>query len=298
MPSTAQVGFVGLGTMGSHLAGHLHKFSQERHGRPALVWNRSPEKAVRHAEVHGTTAVASLGDLSACTILCLCLSTTADVEAVLAQIPLERGALVIDATSGDPEQTKALAAKLLAERGIRFCDAPVSGGPSGAEASTCTTMLGGGTPEDVAAASELCDRWSKKVVHCGPVGAGDATKCINNVLNSAHLLLATEGMLALKSYGVDPATALEAINGGSGMSLQTTRLPDNVLSRKFNFGFALGLMRKDCNIAGALVGSQTPSATLIPRVVELLGEAEAEFGSDADYTQVAQLLEKRAGVQL
>ena len=134
MPSTAQVGFVGLGTMGGHLAGHLHKFSQERHGRPALVWNRSPEKAVRHAEVHGTTAVASLGDLSACTILCLCLSTTADVEAVLAQIPLERGALVIDATSGDPEQTKALAAKLLAERGIRFCDAPVSGGPKGAEA--------------------------------------------------------------------------------------------------------------------------------------------------------------------
>ena len=126
----------------------------------------------------------------------------------------------------------------------------------------------------------------------------DATKCINNVLNSAHLLLATEGMLALKSYGVDPATALEAINGGSGMSLQTTRLPDNVLSRKFNFGFALGLMRKDCNIAGALVGSQTPSATLIPRVVELLGEAEAEFGSDADYTQVAQLLERRAGVEL
>ena len=106
---------------------------------------------------------------------------------------------------------------------------------------------------------------------CGPVGAGDATKSINNVLNSAHLLLATEGMLALKKYGVEPSTALEAINGGSGMSLQTTRLPDNVLSRKFNFGFALGLMRKDCNIAGALVGSQTPSATLIPRVVELLG---------------------------
>ena len=71
MPSTAQVGFVGLGTMGGHLAGHLHKFSQERHSRPALVWNRSPEKAVRHAEVHGTTAVASLGDLSACTIICL-----------------------------------------------------------------------------------------------------------------------------------------------------------------------------------------------------------------------------------
>eukprot|EP00966_Prymnesium_polylepis_P095206 2204568-Prymnesium_polylepis.1 len=105
-------------------------------------------------------------------------------------------------------------------------------------------------------------------------------------------------MLALKRYGVDPATALEAINGGSGMSLQTTRLPDNVLSGKFAYGFALGLMRKDCSIAGSLVASQTPSATLIPRVVELVGEAEAAFGAEADYTQIAQLLESRAGLTL
>ena len=104
--------------------------------------------------------------------------------------------------------------------------------------------------------------------------------------------------LALKQYGVDPATALEAINGGSGMSLQTTRLPDNVLSRKFAYGFALGLMHKDCRIAGSLVKSQTPSATLIPRVVELLGEAEELVGPEADYTQIAQLLEDRAGFTL
>ena len=139
-------------------------------------------------------------------------------------------------------------------------------------------------------------RW--QMLPIGPVGAGDATKSINNVLNSAHLLLATEGMLALKRYGVEPSTALEAINGGSGMSLQTTRLPDNVPSRKFAYGFALGLMRKDCKIAGDLVASQTPSATLIPRVVDLLGEAEAELGPDADYTQIAQLLENRAGLTL
>ena len=295
MHTDVQVGFAGLGTMGGHLAGHLHRFSTEKHGRPALVWNRSPDKAMAHAKTHGTVSVGSLSQLQ-CTILCLCLPTTSHVEEVLASVPLQPGALVIDMTSGDPEQTRALASKL-AERGIRFVDAPVSGGPTGAEAGTVVSMLGG-APEDVATATEVCGAWSKKVVHCGPVGAGDATKCVNNVLNAAHLLLATEGMLALKAYGVDPATALEAINGGSGMSLQTQRLPDNVLSRKFAYGFALGLMRKDCGIAGSLVGSQTPSATLIPEVVKLLGEAEAEFGADADYTQVAQLLEKRVGVQL
>ena len=303
MPSVVEaraltrVAFIGLGAMGSHLARHLHRFSQEHIGRAAAVWNRSPEKAMLHAEANGTEFARTLGELQDVSVLCLCLPTTEHVEQVLNDVPLQPGSLVIDCTSGDPVQTQALAARLLSERGIRFTDAPVSGGPTGAAAGTVTSMVGG-APDDVAEAMPLIKAWSKKVVHCGPVGAGDATKSVNNVLNSAHLLLATEGMLALKQYGVDPATALEAINGGSGMSLQTTRLPDNVLSRKFAYGFALGLMHKDCRIAGSLVKSQTPSATLIPRVVELLGEAEELVGPEADYTQIAQLLEDRAGFTL
>lgn len=294
--SGKQVAFVGLGAMGAHLARHLHGLSLSQGGRPALVWNRTPEKALQHAAAHGTVAATSLGELKDASVVCLCLPTTMHVKEVLDQVPLQPGTLVIDVTSGDPEQTSALAAQL-ATRGVRFVDAPVSGGPKGAAAGSVTSMVGG-SPADVADASVYIEAWSKKVVHCGPVGAGDATKSINNVLNSAHLLLATEGMLALKKYGVEPSTALEAINGGSGMSLQTTRLPDNVLSRKFAYGFTLGLMRKDCKIAGGLVASQTPSATLIPRVVDLLGEAEAAFGPDADYTQIAQLLEDRAGLTL
>ena len=117
------------------------------------------------------------------------------VEQVLNDVPLQPGSLVIDCTSGDPVHTQALAARLLSERGIRFTDAPVSGGPTGAAAGTVTSMVGG-APEDVAEAMPLIKAWSKKVVHCGPVGAGDATKSVNNVLNSAHLLLATEGMVS------------------------------------------------------------------------------------------------------
>uniref|UniRef100_A0A7S2FFJ8 3-hydroxyisobutyrate dehydrogenase-like NAD-binding domain-containing protein n=1 Tax=Haptolina brevifila TaxID=156173 RepID=A0A7S2FFJ8_9EUKA len=111
-------------------------------------------------------------------------------------------------------------------------------------------------------------------------------------------MLATEGMLALKKYGVQPATAVEVINASSGASLQVQRLPDNVISRKFAYGFALGLMHKDCRIAGNLVASQTPGATLIPKVVTLLGEAEERYGPNADYTQIARLLEERTGITL
>jgi len=291
------VGFVGLGAMGAHLAGHLHRFSQEQWGRPALVWNRTLKAAQQHAAAHGTEVAATLAELGRCDVLCLCLPTTAHVAEVIANVPLEPDSLVIDVTSGDPEQTRELAAKLEMVRDVHFVDAPVSGGPKGAEAGTVTSMLGGDAA-DIALASHVCGAWSKKVVHCGPVGAGDATKAINNVMNSAHLLLATEGMLALKKYGVEPATAAEVINASSGASLQVQRLPDNVLSRKFSYGFALGLMNKDVGIAGRLVASQTPSATLIPKVVELLGEATERYGAHADYTQIAMLLEERAGITL
>ena len=90
----------------------------------------------------------------------------------------------------------------------------------------------------------------------------------------------------------------QVINASSGASLQVQQLPDNVLSRKFNYGFALGLMNKDCGIAGDLVAAQTPSASLIPQVVALLGEATERFGADADCTKIAMLLEERAGVTL
>lgn len=213
------VGFIGLGAMGSHLARHLHAFSQEQWSQPALVWNRTAEKAQEHAKAHGTQAVSSLAELGRCDVLCLCLPTTAHVAEVLNGVPLNPDSLVIDCTSGDPVQTRELAAKLENVRDIHFVDAPVIGGPKVAEAGTVTSMLGG-DETDIALASQVCGAWSKKVVHCGPVGAGDATKAINSVMNSAHLLIATEGMLALKKAGVEPATAVEVIVDAS--SLLTT----------------------------------------------------------------------------
>lgn len=140
--------------------------------------------------------------------------------------------------------------------------------------------------------------WSSKVVRCGPLGSGDAVKAVNNVMNAAHLLLATEGCVALKKYGVEPSVALDVINSSSGMSLQSQRLPQYVLSRSFDFGFQLALMRKDCGIAADMVESLTPSATLIPEVRRILEAAEEEYGGNVDYTSVAKLLESRAGVEL
>ena len=291
------VGFIGLGTMGAPMAGHVHRSALKEYGRGALVWNRSPGKAEAHAEEYGTQAAKTLDELGDCDVIFTCLSTSADVAEVMERLPIKAGALVIDCTSGAPDKTREIAKKLTERCGARFVDAPVSGGPKGAASGTVTCMLGG-AEADVAAAEEWCGSFSAKVVRCGPSGAGDAVKAVNNVLNSAHLLLATEGLLALSKLGVPPDTALAVINSSSGRSLQTERLPDNVLSRKFAYGFALRLMAKDTGIAAGICAQHTPSATLIPAVHELVRAAEAVQGGDADYTEVARMLEQRAGCEL
>mmetsp|Transcript_4270 Transcript_4270/g.14137 ORF Transcript_4270/g.14137 Transcript_4270/m.14137 type:complete len:327 (+) Transcript_4270:912-1892(+) len=293
--TTKTLGWYGLGTMGTSIAGYMHKYSLEKYGRPALVASRTASKAEALSGEIGAEYRADFASLAAeCDVIGLCLSTTADVEEVLSSAPLRRGTLIVDVTSGGPAATVELGERLKSKFGVRMVDAPVSGGPVGAETGSLTSMVGG-SDDDFAEAVDLIDAWSSKIVKCGPLGAGNAVKAVNNVLNAAHLLLASEGVIALTKYGVDAHTALDVINSSSGMSLQTQRLPQHVLSRKFDFGFQLGLMRKDCVNAADLLKDLTPSATLIPEVTRLMLEAETQFGSNADYTKAAQYLEDLAG---
>jgi 3-hydroxyisobutyrate dehydrogenase len=143
--------------------------------------------------------------------------------------------------------------------------------------------------------------FAAKVVPCGPCGAGHAVKAVNNSLNVAHLLLGTEALLALQKAGVDPEVALEAINGSSGRSLQTEqRIPQEVLSGRFGYGFKLDLMAKDCGIAkGVLQQAGSPDTSLLMTAVELFQRAKAENADpDADYTRAVQMLERSAGATL
>merc|ERR1712146_180427 len=97
---------------------------------------------------------------------------------------------------------------------------------------------------------------------------------MGNTLNVAHLILGTEALLALQQCGVHPSTALDAINSSSGRSLQTqVRLPEEVLTRRFNYGFQLGLMQKDCAIGRRLLGTHLPGALLLSRVAAVVDHA-------------------------
>lgn len=261
-----------------------------------LVYNRTKEIAEQHAAEFGTTVMTSLEDLSSVDVCVLCLPTSVIVKDICTKIGaiLKSGALVIDATSGDPTLSIQIA-KDLSQYGIDYVDCPVSGGPSGAAQGSLTSMIGGQKNPSQRALEFVSSTFSKegKVVVVGPIGSAHSVKAINNCLNATHLIVACEGLLALKASGISPATALSVINNSSGRSLQTEkRIPETVLTRNFNYGFSITLMAKDVRIANAILDNNYPTCSKIMReTLSLYEKAVIKQGKQADYTEVVKLLE-------
>ena len=268
---------------------------------PVTVWNRTSAKAERHAAAFGTRCAHTLSDVSRADVIITCLPTSAEVAAVVAKMApeLKAGSLWIDCTSGDPNTTRETA-RALERVGVTMVDSPVSGGPDGAKTGELTAMVGGDAKR--VAQSIISCFAKKKIVHCGPIGSGHAVKAENNCLNAAHLIVGGEALIALAKWGVQPEIALNAINASSGRSLQTeVRLPEEVLSRKFDYGFKLGLVLKDVRVAvdGLLSAEEScREGSVLPLVKRLLEKSTDEQGYDADYTRVVRTLELGAGVEL
>lgn len=287
------IGFIGLGAMGRPMAGNLATAA------PTMVWNRTRAVAEAHAEEHGTEVAEVLTDLAEADVIVSCLPTTAEVAAVAGQLgpQLGPGVVWIDHTSGDPEASRTLAAQL-GDHGVAYLDAPVSGGTDGAATGTLTVMVGG----DPAVLEDV--RWcleavGERIVHVGPLGAGHATKAVNNALLAANLWAAAEGFAALSAAGVRASLALEVVNGSSGRSYVTERLfPERVVTREFPNTFALPLLAKDVRLAGDVLRAAGLDADVLPLVERLTAAAADELGPDADHSELVRLVERAAGVEL
>ncbi|GBG24198.1 3-hydroxyisobutyrate dehydrogenase, mitochondrial [Hondaea fermentalgiana] len=287
-----KVAFLGLGTMGYKMAGNLQAHSRLK----VAVWNRNANVADKHAKEHQSEMHANVKDaVKDCKYVFCCLPTTQIVREVLKDVTEET--TVIDCTSGEPDASRELAEEL-SKRGIRYIDAPVSGGPKGALAATLTIMVGCQDEDTFDEIEALLEVIGQKVIHVGPVGSGHAVKAINNSMNASALLLSAEGLLALSQVGVKPDVALDVINASSGRNLSTQeRIPKFVLTGDFNFGFSLKLMSKDNNIASTLMKGPL-SDGYATRTAKLLQEACEELEEGADFTACVKLLESRVGVQL
>ena len=193
-----RVGFCGMGTMGAAMAANV-----ARAGFPLTVWNRTAGRAELPLSL-GATETATPRELAAASdIVVVCVSDSPDVEQVLFGADglaegAAPGSLVIDCSTISPAVTRDLAERL-AQQGVAMVDAPVSGGSEGAQKGTLTIMVGGDAA-DVERARPVLASMGANITHMGPIGAGQATKAVNQVILCGSYLGVAEGIvLAIKA---------------------------------------------------------------------------------------------------
>lgn len=282
--------FIGLGAMGAPMAAHLARQAAETGGK-TLVWNRHHEKAQAHAQQYGTTP-AELREVAQADIIFTCLPTSAEVDEVIqAALPWFRGGQTwVDCTSGHPDSARRQRAALL-ERGVKYLDAPVSGGVNGAQTGQLTIMLGGPADEVEAVRSHL--PFAGKIVHVGDTGAGFAVKAVNNMLLAVNLWATGEGLAVLGRADVNMSAALDVINASSGRSNASQNLiPARVLTREFPATFALGLLAKDARIGLDIISQVKGSAPVLAQTAALMDAAARMIGPHEDHTAALKLIEQ------
>ncbi len=293
-----RVAFLGLGAIGAPMARHL--------ARPELdlvVWNRTASRADAFvAETPARIATTPADAARDRDIVITCLPVSRDVESLFdgpegLLATLKAGSVLVDCTSGDPATSRRMAARL-AERGIGFLDAPVSGGVVGAVKGELTVMVGG----DAALLERVrpvLECFGKRIVHCGVVGTGDALKAVNNAMLAMHIWGMAEGLVALEKAGVNSDVALDVINASSGRSNSSMNLfPERVLTRAFPRTFRLALLDKDVAIAADLAREQKVPSPLLQMTSELFRMAHNELGEVADHVEAVRLVERLGGAEI
>ena len=258
-----KLGFIGLGAMGRPMALHLMK-----HGHEMGVYARRAESAAplvaAGAVRYDTPAVLA----TACEVVFTMVTNSQDVEAVVLGADglihgFKPGSVLVDMETISPTVAREVAAKL-AQKGVAMLDAPVSGGPTGAEAATLAIMAGG-KPDVFERIKPLFACMGKTIVRVGDSGAGQITKACNQLLLLVTAQGAAEALALAKRCGVDPATVRDVLMGGIASSRVLDVFGKRMVERNFANGIDARLYHKDMDIALGLVhdyGGAAPAASV------------------------------------
>ena len=220
-----------------------------------------------------------------------------DADAVEASVPaLARAAppVVVDLTSSLPATTRRVGAALAA-RGVRYLDCALSGGVAGAAAGTLTAIAGGDR-ELLAGVRPVLAAFASTVRWAGPLGAGHATKALNNTLSAASLLGTAEMLVTAVAFAADEAAALSAVNAGPARSQNSeVKFPRDVLPRTYAAGFTAGLMAKDLGNALAIAADRSTAAPLLAGALAAWRDATRAMGPGGDFTRIHEVVASRTG---
>ena len=283
------VGFVGLGNMGAPMAANLVE---------AGYAVRGFDVAARPEGIGATLVDAVTEAAEGADGVVLMLPNSKIVRAVLLDEGLLEamapGTLLLDMSSSAPTDTRDIA-PTIAERGVFFVDAPVSGGVKGAKAGSLTVVVGGEEAE-VEAARPLLEVVGQRALHVGGIGAGHALKALNNLLSAATLIATSEAIEAGRRFGLDPAVMIDAINTSTGRSYSTEyKFPSFVLPETYDAGFNINLMVKDIVCALDLAESTGAPSTVTQAVVDQWRKAAEDLPQEADHTAIAKWIHEVRG---
>lgn len=277
------VGFIGLGAMGSVMAPLIVQAGYNVFGYDIHT------KIDKSSGIKQVSNIREFNNLDVIIFMLPNGKIVADVTDEL--LKNNTKSILIDMSSSDPRDTKKLGKKLKV-RDIKFLDAPVSGGVSRAQIGELMIMAGG-DEDHLKIVQELLSVMGK-VQFAGPMGSGHAIKALNNYVSAAGLIASFEALATARSFGIKPDNFLKIINGATGKNNTTeVKLDKFVISEKFNSGFALDLMVKDVSIADSLIKDLSAEKPLSESVSNYLLKSLAELGENPDHTEVYKVLKKR-----
>ncbi len=283
--------FIGLGTMGYPMAGHL-----ARAGHDVTVYNRTRSRAIAwQAEHGGRLAESPAAAAAGAELVFTCVGNDDDLRAVVlgehgiaAALPAD--AVLVDHSTVSADIARELAARL-GNSGRHFLDAPVSGGQQGAQNGQLTIMCGGD-----AAVFSRCEpvlrHYARAVTHMGAAGAGQLTKMVNQICVAGLVQALAEGIAFAEKAGLDGQQVMSAISQGAASSWQMVNRHQTMLAGQYEHGFAVDWMRKDlalCQEEARRIGASLPVTALVD---QFYAEVQAMGGGRWDTSSLLARLRK------
>lgn len=284
--SAQRIGFIGLGTMGGAMCGHVLKA-----GLPVSVWARSKDKAadLLNQGASWCDTPAALADLN--DVIVLCVSNDDAVGEVVFGTggiveSAGSGKILLDHSSIHPVTTREWADKLKSASGMGWIDAPVSGGPGGAERGELIVMAGGQT-SDFDLVEPVISYYAKQITLMGPSGSGQATKACNQLIIGAEICAIAEALNFAKNFGMNAQGLADALKGGWADSPVLQDHGRRMAAADYSDPADASMMMKDMNIASDL-GQRTNSPMPVTELVTSLYRRVIDEGN-MDAGQIAPI---------
>ena len=292
-----KIGFIGLGRMGFPMASNLLQA-----GYGVVAHNRSAA-SVKHLVELGATAANSPAQVaSQVDVLITCVMSPQQIEQIYlgpsgAREGARSGQIFIDTSTTNPQLSRRIA-KALAETGVDFLDAPVSGGPRGAQQGTLAVMVGGQL-EILQKVRPVLEVFGRNIFHMGDHGAGNSAKLCNQILTATAHVMVAEAMVLGTRLGLNPETLFSALQASSGQCRALDRsVPEAILPRDFSAAFTVDGIIKDLDCA-LLAADSSGVRLLLPMLArQMYQEARALGHGDKHLSSVILPMEAVAGVEV